>query len=178
VPSTSGTPAPPAADDLDGLTRLWPGVLELVRQRSRRLHAIFEPAVPVALGRGIVTLRYGARYASFHAANARKGEAADVLREAIERATGLSLRIDVVVEGDEERRRPVPPTVTPADARTPVLDDPVDPEGGPTAEEQAEVREAEAGARPPVEPLDVDALLAAELDAELVDEQPPPGTGA
>jgi DNA polymerase III subunit gamma/tau len=201
-----------AAFDLDGLRDAWPGVLELVRQRSRRMHAIIEPAVLVALGDGILTMRYAKRYASFHAANARKGEAADALRAAIRQATGLSVRLDVRVEGEDERRRPTPPLVTPADARTPVLDRPP-PVGRPTRgprdaaqdgaspadrpsrtdrdtgeprsadvpsrephpspEEQAEVREAEAASVPPPDPEDVDALLAAELDARLVDEQPP-----
>jgi DNA polymerase III subunit gamma/tau len=169
------TDLPPAVegDDLAALERLWPGILELVRQRSRRLHAIFEPAVPTALRRGILTLRYAPRYASFHAANAGKGEASDVLRAAIEQAAGTRVRVDVTVEGGDDRRRPIPPSVTPDDARSPVLDD---PEDGPSPEEVAEVREAEEAPSGPTGTEDVDALLASELDAELVDEQPPPGS--
>jgi DNA polymerase III subunit gamma/tau len=165
---------PPAVDgdDLAALERLWPGVLELVRQRSRRLHAIFEPALPTGLHRGILTLRYAPRYASFHAANAGKGEASDVLRAAIEQAAGVKLRVDITIEGGDDRRRPVPPTVTPDDARTPVLDGDDDE---PSPEEVAEVREAEEAPAGPADTEDVEALLTAELDAELVDEQPPPG---
>jgi DNA polymerase III subunit gamma/tau len=73
--------------------------------------------------------------------------------------------------GEDERRRPVPPSVTPDDARTPVLDPtpPVD------ADEEAEVREAEDDATSTPDLEDVDQLLSTELDAELVDEEPPPG---
>jgi DNA polymerase III subunit gamma/tau len=159
------------ADELELLRRHWDGVLELVKSRSRRSHAVFLPATVVSVSRGIVTLRYGRRYASFHAQNAGKAEFADVLRECVERACGLRLRVEVVVEGDDDRRRPVPPSVTPDDARTPVLDD------GPTPDEVAEVREAEhapATSRAPAAE-DTDALLASELGAELVDERPPPG---
>jgi DNA polymerase III subunit gamma/tau len=197
------TPAPPTsddgpADDLAGMVRAWPGALEVVRQRSRRLHAIFEPAVPVAYGNGVLTLRYATRYASFHAANARRGESAAVLQDALEHATGQRIRIDVRIEGEDLRRRPTPPAVTPADARTPVLDgsrassqvpselappstSPAPDvthvpahEDGPTPEEQAEVREAEEAAPAPIDPDDVDALLQRELGAELVEEQPAP----
>jgi DNA polymerase III subunit gamma/tau len=197
------TPAPPTtddgpADDLAGMVRAWPGALEVVRQRSRRLHAIFEPAVPVAYGNGVLTLRYATRYASFHAANARRGESAAVLQDALEHATGQRVRIDVRIEGEDLRRRPTPPAVTPADARTPVLDgsrassqvpselappstSPAPDvthvpahEDGPTPEEQAEVREAEEAAPAPIDPDGVDALLQRELGAELVEEQPAP----
>jgi DNA polymerase III subunit gamma/tau len=179
------------------MVRAWPGALEVVRQRSRRLHAIFEPAVPVAYGNGVLTLRYATRYASFHAANARRGESAAVLQDALEHATGQRVRIDVRVEGEDLRRRPTPPLVTPPDARTAVLDDsrstapgrpetaapatappapttPLDPpqEDGPTPEEEAEVREAEESESAPIDPDDVDALLQRELGAELVEEQP------
>jgi DNA polymerase III subunit gamma/tau len=157
-------------DDLDVLQRHWEGVLDLVKRRSRRCHAVFEPATVTAVTRGIVTLRYAPRYASFHAQNATKGEYADVLKESIERACGLKLRVEAIVEGaGDERRRPVPPSVTPDDARTPVLDD------GPSAAEEAEVREAEhGGLSAPAEAGVTDALLASELGAELVDERPPP----
>jgi DNA polymerase III subunit gamma/tau len=154
------------------LRRHWEGVLDLVKRRSRRCHAVFEPATVTQVGRGIVTLRYTQRYASFHAQNATKGEYADVLKESIERACGLKLRVEAVVEGSgDHRRRPVPPSVTPDDARVPVLDD-----DEPTPDEQAEVREAEhGGGSAPAEVQDTDALLASELGAELVDERPPPG---
>jgi DNA polymerase III subunit gamma/tau len=157
-------------DDLDVLQRHWDGVLDLVKRRSRRCHAVFEPATVTAVSRGIVTLRYAPRYASFHAQNATKGEYADVLKESIERACGLKLRVEAIVEGaGDERRRPVPPSVTPDDARVPVLDD------GPSAAEEAEVREAEhGGTSAPAEVGMTDALLASELGAELLDERPPP----
>jgi hypothetical protein len=132
---------------------------------------MFEPATPTAASRGILTIRYARRYASFHAANAKKAEFSDVLVEALERACGTRFRLDVVIDGEDERRRPVPPSVTPDDARTPVLDPtpPVD------ADEETEVREAEDDATSTPDLEDVDQLLSTELDAELVDEEPPPG---
>jgi DNA polymerase III subunit gamma/tau len=192
------------ANDLEVLTAHWDGILELIKRGSRRHHAMIEPAVPVAAGRGIVTLRYGQRHASFHAAQARTGELDKALRDAIQQACGMKVRIDISIEGDDDRRRPMPPSVTPDDARTPVLDDgpraaaspaPTSASGTSTPpgasgsvpravrdladasvdDEGAEVREAEHGGDSPV--VDVDALLSSELDAQLVEEHGPPDEG-
>ena len=164
----------PTGDDLDLVERHWEGILDLVKRRSRRCHAVFEPATPVRMSRGILTLRYPRRYASFHAQNAPKGEYADTLAEAVARACDLRVRVEAVVEGDDDRRRPQPPDVTPVDARTPVTDAP-----GPSVEEETEVREAEQEARATdpsaTDPSATDELLVRELDARLVDEQPPSG---
>jgi DNA polymerase III subunit gamma/tau len=172
-PGAEDAPTTPAGggDDLELLQRHWDGILDLVKRRSRRCHAVFEPATVGAVARGIVTLRYAPRYASFHAQNATKGEYADVLKESIERACGLRLRVDAVIEGSgDDKRRPVPPSVTPDDARTPVLDD-----GSPSPDEVAEVREAEHGAtdRTVLETEATDRLLADELGAEFVGERSP-----
>ncbi len=174
----------------------WDAVLELLKVGSRRHHAMVWPSVPLGLSRGILTLRYGARYASFHAVQARSGDVDRALREAIQEVCGLRVRIDVVVEGEDDRRRPMPPSVTPDDARTPVLDDrPVattsaspervddtaanEHEGADadaeasSGDEGTDVREAELGAVEAVD--DVDELLASELDAQLLEERPAPG---
>ncbi|MEX0705888.1 MAG: hypothetical protein WD041_04655, partial [Nitriliruptoraceae bacterium] len=190
--------ATPDPDDLATVRAEWDGVLEAVRQQSRRCHALFEPAVAVRVGRGVITLRYARRYASFHAANARKAEFADVLRAALRARCGLDLRVDVVVEGDDDRRRPTPPSLTPDDARIPVLDaspaaragargapetvgqppdtgdlpEPVDDRDS-VADQEADVREAEVTpASGAVQ--DVGRLLSEELGAELVEEVGPP----
>jgi DNA polymerase III subunit gamma/tau len=135
-PVGSSEPADAASEpieDLDSFAPHWAGILELVRASSRRCHAMFEPATPAGVSGGILTLRYAQRYASFHAANAQKAEFSDVLRDAIDRATGSRLRVQVVIEGQDARRRPTPPSVTPDDARTPVLDDPASPDPEPSA---------------------------------------------
>jgi DNA polymerase III subunit gamma/tau len=180
------------------VTERWEGVLEILKERSRRHHAIFEPAVPVAASGGILVLRYGRRYAAFHAVQARTGELTTAVTAALERACGVRLKIDVKVEGEDTRRRPTPPSLTPADARTPVEDGAPFEDGAPvdedapvrwgsvsgaatadapaaveTSDEEVDVREAEFGASAPDD--DVDALLADELDARLVDEDPPSG---
>jgi DNA polymerase III subunit gamma/tau len=182
VPAAPAVTVADGADELEVLTAHWDGILELLKQGSRRHHAMIEPAIPVAAGRGIVTLRYGQRHASFHAAQARTGELDKALREAILQACGMKVRIDISIEGDDDRRRPMPPSVTPDDARTPILDDGPRPLSSPPAsstpappaepDEGAEVREAEHGGETPV--VDVDALLASELDAHLVEEHGPP----
>jgi DNA polymerase III subunit gamma/tau len=172
-PDPAPTPADASSTDDDPLTLVtthWQGILELLKQSSRRHHAIFEPAVPVAVRNHILTLRYAPRYASFHAVQARGGELSGALITALERSCGLKLRIDVEVEGAPSDRRPIPPSVTPDDARTPVLDEPTTSavDGG----EEVDVREAELDR--PAQAVDVDQLLQRELGAELLDERPPP----
>ena len=168
--ATTGAPdeaAPSPDDPLAVVSAHWPGVLELLKQSSRRHHAIFEPAVPVAVRHQVLTLRYAPRYASFHAVQARGGELSGALTGALERSCGLKLRIDVEVEGAPSDRRPIPPSVTPDDARTPVLDVPA-----PSTDdgEELDVREAELDR--PTQAEDVDELLQRELGAELLDERP------
>ena len=177
VPDSAAEDAPAADDPLAVVTAHWQGVLELLKQSSRRHHAIFEPAVPVAVRNDILTLRYAPRYASFHAVQARGGELSGALIAALERSCGLSLRIDVEVEGAPSDRRPIPPSVTPDDARTPVLDEPravATPATGDEGEE-LDVREAELDRS--TGPVDVDELLQRELGAELLDDRPPPSAG-
>jgi DNA polymerase III subunit gamma/tau len=154
-----------AADDVVGR---WDAILDLVKQTSRRCHAVFEPATPLRVRNRILTLRYPKRYASFHAANASKGEYAAALVAAVERSTGQKVRIEVVVEGDDDRRRPQPPSVTPDDARVAHLDD------DPTPDEVADVREAEEVAPVAPDAEATDALLVEELGAELLEHRPPP----
>jgi DNA polymerase-3 subunit gamma/tau len=146
-----GTPDGPEA--LATIQAHWEGVLELLKQGSRRHHAMVEPAVLVSVSRGVLTVKYGTRYASFHAVQARTGELDRAIREAIERSCGLRVRLEVIIEGADERRRPIPPAVTPDDARTPVLDDPPAVAGGagataPSAPATAPASTASASAAP------------------------------
>ena len=119
--SAEAPPAEDPADELALVQQRWEAILEVVRDGSRRHHAVFAPATPVRAGRGILTLKYGQRYASFHAANAGGGDYAAAMQQAIERTCGLRMRLEIVVEGEDDRRRPQPPSMTPDDARTPVL---------------------------------------------------------
>ena len=160
--------SPSPDDPLAVVSAHWPGVLELLKQSSRRHHAIFEPAVPVAVRHQVLTLRYAPRYASFHAVQARGGELSGALTAALQRSCGLKLRIDVEVEGAPSDRRPIPPSVTPDDARTPVLDQPAT--SSADSGEELDVREAELAR--PTQAVDVDELLQRELGAELLDERP------
>jgi DNA polymerase III subunit gamma/tau len=148
-PAPVGPGSSGGAVDLDAVIARWAGVIELVKQTSPRAKAIFEPAVPIRLQGGILTLAYGPRYASFHADQAARPEIAEVLQGALQRACALDVRIAVVRDGEDQRVRPTPPLV-----------------GGSDEDDEAlAVAEASASKAAPPRPADVGALLAARLDA-------------
>jgi DNA polymerase III subunit gamma/tau len=140
--------APPApthdAADLDRIQANWDGILDLVRGESPRFHAMFEPGRPVKLRNNVLTLSYGERYRSFHAQNARKAEYADALTRAVETSTGLTIKVDTVIDGDAPR----PPGPQPVGAGSgSAAPDPAAHHEPPPAPaeiaEELEVREAE-----------------------------------
>ena len=157
TPEPEPEPAAAASVDvaLDTVVARWDAVIELVRQASPRAKAIFEPAVPIRLDAGILTLSYGPRYASFHADQAGRDEMSTLLRDALKRACSLDARIDVVRDGEDQRARPTPPLVT----------DPDGPSAETIAQEARDVAEADAAPAAPVDPADVGRLLADRLDA-------------
>jgi len=110
--------------------------------------------------RGVLVLQYGPRHSNFHAQEASTAALGDVLRQAVKRACALDVRIEVVRAGEDARRRPQPPLVTPLDA------------GIPLDESDAAAEAAERGA--PVEPAaeagELDALLRTQLGATRVDD--------
>jgi len=155
VPEPSAPPVSGA--DLDTVVARWNAVIELVKQASPRAKAVFEPAVPVRLERGVLTIAYGPRHSSFHAEQAMKEDLNVMLRDALKRSCSLDVRIDVVRDGDDQRQRPVPPLV-----------------GGGAADPELarEVPEADMEPAAPPGPADVGALFAARLDATLEGERP------
>jgi hypothetical protein len=168
TPADGAIPVGEGEADLERITQRWDAILDLVKDASRRFHAVYEPAQPVDLRRGVLTLRYAPRYASFHAQNAKKGDHAAALTAAVERSCGLRIKVDTVVDG-AGKRRPMPPVVTDT---TPHADEPVEP----SEEEAADVREAEhaGGSSASAAGGSVDDLLADELGAELLEERPGP----
>jgi DNA polymerase III subunit gamma/tau len=154
----SGADAIPAAVSTTGAAGLdlvvarWEAVIEVVRQISPRAKAIFEPAVPVRLQDGVLTISYGPRYASFHADQASRDDIAVMLREALKKTCSLDVRLTVVRDGEDVRSRPQPPLVGGADI-----------DSATAAAEESDV--AEAVSAPHAAPADVGALLAARLDA-------------
>ncbi|MFP5308034.1 MAG: DNA polymerase III subunit gamma/tau [Actinomycetes bacterium] len=146
---------------LAAIREKWEAILEGVKNDKRRFHAVFEPADPMKVARGILTLRYPARYRSFHAENAKKGEFSASLSAAIERATGLHVRVDVLVDGDAVRA-PQPPVVSEAGA----TNADADPGVTVTPDEEAEVREAEL-----TRPADLDPEAVATQAAELIETE-------
>jgi hypothetical protein len=105
--------------------------------------------------RGILTLSYGPRYASFHADQAAREDMGTMLRDALKRACSLDARIAVVRDGEDQRARPTPPLVS----------DPDGPTAESIAQEARDVAEADASPAAPVDPADIGRLLADRLDA-------------
>jgi DNA polymerase-3 subunit gamma/tau len=160
APSDSESEPAPAltastAVALETVAARWDAVIELVRQTSPRAKAIFEPAVPIRLEGGILTLSYGPRYASFHADQAAREEMGTILRDALRRACSLEARLTIVRDGQDHRARPQPPLVT----------DPDGPSPERIAQEARDVAEADASPAAPVDAQDLGRLLADRLDA-------------
>jgi len=162
APAPAPQPAPeparsaPASDvTLDTVVARWDAVVELIRQASPRAKAIFEPAVPIGLDAGVLTLHYGPRYASFHADQAAREDMGALLREALTRACSLDARIRIVRDGEDPRTRPTPPLVSDPDA----------PSAAVIAEEARDVAEADATPAAPVDAQDIGRMLADRLDA-------------
>lgn len=158
-PAPSDAALPVSGDvDLAAIVSRWPAVLELLKQQSRRHHAIFDPATPVAFSNNVLTVQYSKRHASFHAVQARSASLGTALAEALAVSVGVKPKLDVRVDGEDLRRRPTPPVVTPADAVH------VDYDDAPSNETTEKVIEAQ-----PVDPSTVEQILADELDALPVD---------
>ena len=152
--ATSAPSASGGAADLDLVIARWEAIIEVVRQISPRAKAIFEPAVPVRLQDGVLTISYGPRYASFHADQASRDDIAVMLREALKKTCSLDVRLTVVRDGEDGRSRPQPPLVGGADI-----------DSATAAAEERDVAEAVSAPRAAPAPEDVGALLAARLDA-------------
>ena len=102
-PSTSSAPPAGAELDLDKLNRLWPAVLDQVRQSgSAMLSALFEGTRPVALDSEESVLRVG--FPSTATFNKRKAEAVEQrerFAEALRSIVGAHLRpVYVLLDGE------------------------------------------------------------------------------
>ena len=156
VPEPEPDPVPSAGTaTLETVVARWDAVVELIRQASPRAKAIFEPAVPIRLEGGILTLSYGPRYANFHADQAAREDMGTMVRDALKRACSLDARIAIVRDGEDQRARPRPPLVS----------DPDGPSAESIAQEAQDVAEADASPSVPVNAADVGRLLADRLDA-------------
>ena len=156
APEPEPDPVPSAGTaTLETVVARWDAVVELIRQASPRAKAIFEPAVPIRLEGGILTLSYGPRYANFHADQAAREDMGTMVRDALKRACSLDARIAIVRDGEDQRARPRPPLVS----------DPDGPSAESIAQEAQDVAEADASPSVPVDAADVGRLLADRLDA-------------
>jgi hypothetical protein len=151
-------PDPVAADEVARVVQRWTAVLEELRRRSMRVHAIFSEARPHAFARGVLTLAFQPRHAGFHAEEAKKGHYADTLKEAVKAILGEDVRVDTtVLDADDEE------PVTPSGASAPDTAGVEDDEVAVVEAEHAPPVDAEEASRTAAD------LLVAELDAEPVD---------
>jgi hypothetical protein len=107
-PEATAPEAAPAADasdssfDLEKITRIWPAVLDHLRQSAPALAAIFEGARPVAFDAQERTLKIGFPAASTF--NKRKAEAPDkreLVVKALNTVAGENLRpVYVLLDGE------------------------------------------------------------------------------
>jgi DNA polymerase III subunit gamma/tau len=105
-PEPEPMPDPPVAEspgaDLEAVKRVWPGVLDKLRETSPALAATFEGARPVSLGEGGLQVGFPAD-STF---NKRKAEAPDkreLMADAIETVLGQRVGLAyVLLDGDPE----------------------------------------------------------------------------
>jgi DNA polymerase-3 subunit gamma/tau len=101
VPGPAADSAPSIELDLDEVVRIWPAVIEKLRETSPALAATFDGARPVGIEGGALTIGFPAELTF----NKRKAEAKDKreqMTEALTAITGAALRpAYVLLEGEE-----------------------------------------------------------------------------
>jgi DNA polymerase-3 subunit gamma/tau len=114
APTATAVAEPPAAEasvedssaeiDLEKLTRLWPAVLDELRQGSAMLSALYEGARPLALEGGGAVVRVGfPAEATFNKRKAEAAEQRDRFSEALGKIAGRRLRpVYVLIDGEED----------------------------------------------------------------------------
>jgi DNA polymerase-3 subunit gamma/tau len=144
-------PPPPAAGGLDAaaLRRVWPEVLEVVKQASRRARALLDNAQIVDVAGELVHLSAPAALARMIADESNTS----ILREALTRVVGGTWRVDVRPEGAAPARGAGPPATPPPPEPDPRDDTEPEPPGDRpgTVDPDAEalrLLQSELGARP------------------------------
>jgi DNA polymerase-3 subunit gamma/tau len=106
TPTSATGPAGQGGPDLEQVERVWPAVLDNLRQASPALTATFEGARPVGLGEGAVKIGFPAN-ATF---NKRKAEAPDkreLVAAAFEAVVGEKLKpVYVLLDGEDAPQQP------------------------------------------------------------------------
>lgn len=95
-----GEPAPAAGGmDVAAVQRLWPDIIEAVKQKSRVAWMVIMSGVrPVSLDRNLLTLAFDAEGARTNFANGGRDA---VLREVLKERMGVDWRVDTVLAGSE-----------------------------------------------------------------------------
>jgi DNA polymerase-3 subunit gamma/tau len=149
--------------DATTLRRVWPDVLDVVKQSSRRARALLDNAQIVGVAGESVTLSAPPALARMIADESNTG----VLREALTKAVGGSWRVEVVPEGTAQAGRSGPAgPARPADPEFDPRDD-VDTDGDTDGTSGTS---GGPGPRPPADPeTEAIRLLESELGARPVD---------
>jgi DNA polymerase III subunit gamma/tau len=161
APVLSGPEASGPEADFDLLQRSWPAIMEGVKARKIRFHALLTMARPAALADGTLVLAFRPGY-GLHAEQCGGEAGREVIIGAVEEVLGISPRLRCVVEDGDP---------------APAVDDDQDAAPARSVDEAADVYEteaAEAAGELPDEgqahALAVEALTR-DLGATVVDEQ-------
>lgn len=114
-PAASGAASAPETQSLAGLIRLWPSVLEWIKQQRIALGNFLGCATVVGYESGVVTLGFSSQH-EFHRQNAEKRENRDLIRTAFERILGGRVRV-VCATIDETPSEAGAPAQPPASAQ-------------------------------------------------------------
>jgi DNA polymerase-3 subunit gamma/tau len=153
------SPAEPGALDAAALRRIWPEVLEVVKQTSRRTRALLDNAQIVDVAGELVNLSAPPKLAKMIAEDSNTS----VLRAALTKVVGGEWKIGV------EGGAAVPPTAEAPAARPPAGTIPPPPEPDPRDDEDYEPASRGAAA-PRVDPeAEAIKLLTTEFDARPLD---------
>jgi DNA polymerase-3 subunit gamma/tau len=106
-PDRTRGPDASAPLDLEQVTRVWPAVLDKLRETSPALTATFEGARPVGLEEGVVKIGFPAN-ATFNKRKAEAPDKRDLVAEGLKAVVGEELRpVYVLLEGEPAPEEPV-----------------------------------------------------------------------
>ena len=151
-PAAETPPRKPAADgvvDAAGIRRLWPEILDVVKQSSRRTRALLDNAQVAELDGDLVTIRAGGPLAKMIGEQSNTS----LLAAALGSVLGGTWRVEVQADdaAPDPAPRLAPPVHTEPDPRD--ASDPPTASGDPEAE-ALQLLQSTLGARPVEDPID------------------------
>ncbi|MDP8961963.1 MAG: DNA polymerase III subunit gamma/tau [Actinomycetota bacterium] len=97
VSSAPQPPAPPSRETVASVLGVWSQVLDMLKQRSRRLHGIYRSATPVGLEGGELELAFSS---AWHAEQGARRENTEVFTSVLAQICGLKLGLRTTRAGD------------------------------------------------------------------------------